>query len=262
MEEELEKAKIALKTKIRMELLEKMVKLEEKRKKEIQILKESIEKLEIKRVRIKCKYGWSCEKAFCTFDHKYLYTKVNVKQTKIICQLCEKTFSSKKNLEEHAGSCISSENVLNQSFSTKKRDKCNKTIKNKMSLRKHEAKDHMCKIISCSNCDKTFSDKVQLKKHEREESRIKDKNNQAKIDKDGMKSSNMKKGKLKKLSKRSKTLLVKKKVENCELDNVDSTDNNVEDEVSTSDDYTTEETDSESSETESGEMYSDTENSS
>ena len=271
LENELEKAIIASKTTKRLQLLKKIGDLEEKRKEEIKNLKDGIEKLKIRRMRPKCKYGWNCEKAFCRFDHKYLYTLVNNTNTNLICDVCGKTFQCKKNLVDHAGSCINTQSpekiVLNQRSVDEKRDKCNKSNKSRKNLRKHEEKGHQINILHYEKCDKTFVDKYQLKEHNCLEKsrtcsdtniRIKKKVN--KIGNAAKKNSNMKKVKSKHEPKKSKMLLVDKTADKIELDDVDSSDCDIEDDVSTGDE-TTEVSDSENSETESGEIDLDSEDS-
>ena len=114
------------------------------------------------------------------------------------------------------------------------------TNKSRKNLRKHEEKGPQINILHCAKCDKTFGDKYQFKEHNclkksrtcsNTNIRIKKKVN--KIGNAAKKNSNMKKVKSKHEPKKSKMLLVDKTADKIELDDVDSTDCDIEDNVST-----------------------------
>ena len=82
-------------------LLNRMEEISNSRVKQIQNIEKSIKT--IKKKNTNCRFGMSCRRLFCRFDHKFLFRKDNRCQEarQIQCDDCEQSFQAKDPLREH-----------------------------------------------------------------------------------------------------------------------------------------------------------------
>ena len=126
-----------------------------KRNKQLSNLMESIDKLNDKKVAVRCKFGWHCYRRLCKYDHSYLYVKVN--KTTCNKELIEKELSSE--MEAHNENNVTGTKEKNYQCS-----ECCKAFKKNTHLKKHKRKNHSEKY-SCSICNKVFESQRKLKVH-------------------------------------------------------------------------------------------------
>ena len=96
----------------RVKLFEKMDTIVQERQGEVEKLKEKIKGMKQKPLP-KCWHGKYCSRWLCNFDHRHIYTKVNIHLQKLtdnqvqeyLCDECGKVFESYENLQTHIASC-------------------------------------------------------------------------------------------------------------------------------------------------------------
>ena len=96
----------------------------------------------------------------CPYEGKNLYNHKTVHSgNKIQCPSCSLEFKTKKGLTVHV------KFQHTNSFTIHKCDFCEKTSKDKKSIRIHMDKDHLGIRHICTECNETFKTKLILKKH-------------------------------------------------------------------------------------------------
>ena len=113
--EDVLKRKVLKNDKGRKQLHEWIKHLEElgnKRRKDIEMMEKSLKKKFTASKKPRCRFGWDCQRrAFCRFDHSYLYLKDNTTKTQKtvqpadpitpLCDICGQTFTNQKDFESH-----------------------------------------------------------------------------------------------------------------------------------------------------------------
>ena len=68
-------------SKEKSDLISKFTSLQSKINLQLVNLVESVKQLNEKKAPERCVYGWNCARKFCKYDHKYLYTYTNIKNS-------------------------------------------------------------------------------------------------------------------------------------------------------------------------------------
>ena len=132
--------------------------LSDKRIQEFETLKQSIKQLE--RRRTQCRFGWGCKRAFCKYEHSYLYKIINQKRE---VKFETSVLKSKDDLEHHIKSG-QKKKVVGSKEKRYSCEICSKVFHKCSQLRKHKRRD--CnKEITCLKCGKYFVVKGELELH-------------------------------------------------------------------------------------------------
>jgi hypothetical protein len=159
-------------------LLKQLDNLASNRNEELDKLKVLINKVKVEK-KMHCVFKWKCKKrAFCSFDHTYLYSKVNAKSETLIpqepgstlCEKCGEVFSSNVKLEGHMKAehqeNLETESLRNFESGARKKiypcENCTETFSKVSELKKH-LRD--CTEVSCGKCGKYFVSLDELNEH-------------------------------------------------------------------------------------------------
>ena len=121
---------------------------------QIRNLKYSLEKLKAERTNCKprCRFEWSCKKkAFCKYDHKYLYSRVNKNnltpaEKNLSCELCGKCFKSRDICMKHSENCI----VVPVEITNIQSGNYGNVFSSISNLRKNNEKEHLREALECT----------------------------------------------------------------------------------------------------------------
>ena len=163
--------------------IKQLEELSDKREEQFEKLKLSVKNLKPEN-KPRCKFGWSCRRAFCKFDHTYLRSKVNCNKpkgsdqpvttdlTSLLCEVCGKTFKTGDEFECHIERCkADSSGVLRSTVAEGGPSKqyecelCLKGFTNDLHLKEHKNAEHISDEIECSKCGIYFVSYKELKSH-------------------------------------------------------------------------------------------------
>ena len=161
-------------------LFEKMDTLAQEREDEVEKLKANIKCMKQKTLP-QCWHGKYCIRLFCKFDHRHVYTKVNIHLTKFIenkvevdvpfqylCEQCGNILQSQEEKENHDENCHRGREIAPINLKSFKCRECSFISESRADLNSHVISNHSENEIECEVCGKFFVTRSELKDHRKE----------------------------------------------------------------------------------------------